>query len=623
MTKPGRQLSADDVFGKTDIERRRGRRSPCYVVVRKQSDIMLKQTIVHELYHCVQLQENPGRAGKPVLFEDSAANFFAYFLYAWRNPPSDDTGDGDAPHHYDPSLPLYDPEQRYRASLFYMYRHNRGQKVGEMDRWITAHEKNNTDMVLKRKTLAGDSALADAFANFAVKFHNKGIYYDSKELPERPFLVTTQSVESEPTTDINIPTVGSPPAEQKIDRLLSWTFRKFSVTLAPGQTISASVSWIGTPAPKVAVWRRVMSSGQPPSGWYRFKPKVLQSNCDAAGSTHEFLVVPITAEEEVNGAIRFVREKDAKCKCPGRTPPGQGPTKRSPQNEDLQARQGGNGTQEPLTTSSRRPLPPASQLGTEAPSRIPLATTTPRATEGFTTPTPDAPRRLPYDEVGGGDDSGGAWVDPGPETDIVEDSNDPAEEGNDDDLSCHEPTLSGPSCVIGRWVANKASMDAHMQDPYYYWTGSSGQKLTSVSGSYTITYEQIPGSADDHIEVTSHEKLVEVQLISDNRSGEVWGRLNSTFFADGSVGVTAGDGGFNPAGPESGYITRHVTTMKGSGSTAVTTPDGSRYSRTTRSSPTRMATGPEALNSRTLVLVPPCTITTRATFAKSYVFDRL
>ena len=619
LAKPDRKITDENFLGLTDIKRQ-STGNPCYVVVRRQPDLLLNQTIAHELYHCVQLQERPESAGQSVLFEDSAANFFAYFLYPWKNPDNtdDDNGDRGAPHHYNPSEALY--AQKYQASLFYMYRHNRGQTVVEMDRWITKHEVDNDDMALKRRTLAGDSALADAFAKFAVYFHNKRIMYDSFLLPERPVLVTSQPV-AQTTKDINLAAVGQS-GEQKVDDLLSWSFQKYSIRLAPGQAVSGTVSWQGTPAPKVVVWRRVVPSGKPPSGWSRFRSGVLQSGCDAEGILHEFLVVPVAEAERVSGTIRFVRDEDAKCKCPGKTP-GQGPVRRSLEKPDLQVRQGGNGTgtQTPQTTLTVRP--PASQLQSE-PSRIPATPTAHPTTGGFVTPTPEAPQHPTGgdgEEPGWTQDSEGPWSRPGPEEDIIEESNDPADGQDEEDLSCHEPALSGPSCVIGRWVANKASMDAHMGSPYYYWTGGSQDNISSISGSYTISFGQNTSGSGEYMTVPIHEKLVELQLLTEIRTGKPSSHLNTTTFTEGAASLQpADDTGFNPAGPETGYITRHETTMNFTGSTLVTPPEGGAPFFTF---PYLPGTGP-----RGIYFTYTCTASTlyynrTGSYARSYVFDRV
>ncbi|OAL44146.1 hypothetical protein IQ07DRAFT_592583 [Pyrenochaeta sp. DS3sAY3a] len=540
------------------------RGTPCYVAVRPlPNNQLLSGTIAHELYHCVQYQEKPKRLGKPALFEDGVANFFEYFLYAWEDPPNtafDLGGDDGAPHHYEPFKPLY--EQPYRSSLFFMYRHNRGMTVLEMDQWVAKHEENNDNPDLKRADLAADTTMANAFARFAVQFHDKKIYYDSRDLPKRPFVKTSQAI-VETSENINLATAGDK-TEHKIERMRSWTFQKFSAILTPGQTITATVSWTDTPKPTVIVWHRAITGGKPSSEWKKFESHLLQSNCDTVASTHEFLVVPITKENEVTGGINFVRGKDAKCKCSSKQP-GQGPIRRSQEDAGLEVRQEGNNTQPVEQTTQTWQLPTPAEAETLSPSTT---------TNGFTSPTPETPR-------GPDDGFDGPWSTPRPEENISEEPASPTDPEEEEDESCTPPPSSSQSCLIGHWTANKASMDSHMTNPYFRWTGSSGLSRSSLSGSYSISFTQNTPSQSNTATTTSllvalHEDLNELQLLTDRRTGAPDSRLNSSYSTQGFAMISVDERGFLPVdGKEAGYIKRmDDETMVHSGSTLVTDPQG-------------------------------------------------
>jgi hypothetical protein len=81
-------------------------------------------------------------------------------VYFLSNEPA---GNGGAPHHYNPSVPLYRKGQKYTASLFFMYLHNVGRTFSDVDRWVAKHKRKKGELII-REALANDAArLAKTF----------------------------------------------------------------------------------------------------------------------------------------------------------------------------------------------------------------------------------------------------------------------------------------------------------------------------------------------------------------------------------------------------------------------------------------------------------------------------
>ncbi|KAM7208543.1 hypothetical protein V8F20_001224 [Naviculisporaceae sp. PSN 640] len=611
---------------------------------------MLQHTIAHELYHCVQFERRPKRPDL-ALFEDAVANFFEYYLYPWLNPSnSAKTGDRGAPHHYNSSKPLYD--QTYSASLFQMYRHNRGFSLKEMDDWVAKRKALTPDMAPRRKVLADDKAMAKAFTTFAKAFHDKGIFYDSTHLPPKTVLQTL----------INVRTIDMiPPAQSElvlvaegeefvrdIDEMHSWTFEKYTATLPVGKRISVDITWTAPgqkQTPNVVVWKRVVVAGQAPSKWSRFKKAgILQSNCgssNTAKNTYEFLVVHISRRPVVNGVIRFVREKDAKCKCPSPTPGRQVPralTGHGHQHE-LQVRQEGNGTEQEGTWSAR---PAITELATRLsptqimPSALTTASQTQVSTPGFSVAPPPGPSPShPIPSIAPGADLDNPGIDDAEEEEQApEPDSEEAKDGEGEAVSCDlPPPPTGPSCLIGRWVANQASMEQHMKDPYWGSTGRHDYNLTAIPGSsYSITFGSLIAGGDDLsggiITVRLDEKLIERLVEMEIRTGERVSYVTSTTTGGGETSISAEGSGFHPLGPESGWITRHVAPPGRWNSTQVIEevpirgPGGGGNWNYTITDP-RYQRGP-----RGVYFSYNCTASTlfyeyHGSYARSYVFDRV
>jgi hypothetical protein len=605
LTDPGRQLStgtnsSNAPAGISVISPDSSAGSPCFLAIAgRLMGLGLQHVVAHELYHCVQYQERPDRRNGTTLFEDGAANFFEYFLYASENPDGA-FADGGAPHYYDPSTSLI--EQDYQSSLFFMFRHNKGQTHQDLDAWIKKRSVYQSDAA-ERQLLASDAAFVKAFAAFACFFNNKKIYYDSPQLPRRPFLVTSEPV-LEIVKEVNIGTVGDA-TEQVIDQMPSWTFRRYSITLFPGQTISARAVWTGTPAPAVVVWQRILRAGKKATAWTRFAPGIVHSGCGTAQKTVEFLVVPVAATETVTGRIRFVRENNAKCSCPTG---GQGAKRRSLLGPALEERQQGNDTG-PQTTGTWRPLPPPTQLAGGTSGLAP----TPTNSEGFVTPTPDMPQDLPAD-----DESDGPWTQPGDAEDVLDDDGQGAG-GGDDDEDCHEAPVGG-SCVLGRWAANKESMDRHMQDPYYRYT-PSGMRRSSVSGTFTLDFSFNSGDGDSMV-AALHEQLAEKQILTETSTGEVAWYLNSEFSTGVVALVEAQGSSFSSLGPEEGIITRTVAGQNITGSVALV-PGSSRYQPMNFAYYEGMKGPPRGVYFSYNCTGSTLSLTTSESTVHSFVFDRV
>lgn len=348
--------------GKTSAEKDGG---PCHVVIKiipEKPAVYLAQQIAHELYHCVQFQEHPNLIPPEKVFLwvlDGSANFFTYLQYPMD--PSTDL-DANAPHYYDPKVPLYHDDQQYTSCLFFHFLLNSGWSLEQIDTWVRTRKLLGESA--EQAALAADPKIGDAFGKFATMFHDKKIYFDANSL----YRINTDmqpgnEVPARPLEGINLPEVGDKDFLD-IEDVVSWTFKKYSVRLQDKQTVSTTLTWAKAPAPNVVVWSRALRQGKRPSAWAKTLPKV-HSGCNGAVD-YEFLVVPITDADTVSGTLHFKREEDDKCSCPVKSP-GSAPIKRIPaidgRNVDLLVpRQQGNHSGSctaSLTTSSPTQGPPS------------------------------------------------------------------------------------------------------------------------------------------------------------------------------------------------------------------------------------------------------------------------
>ncbi|OAK98462.1 hypothetical protein IQ06DRAFT_337876 [Phaeosphaeriaceae sp. SRC1lsM3a] len=548
--------STEDIkpYGLTDADPTTG--TPCNVAIwiwPSRSNKLLAHTIAHELYHCVQRMSSPQTVHGWV--EEGSAMFMEYFQYTWDPTKAEDD---IAPHHYNPSEPLYGLANRYTSSLFFMFRHNLKFTLRNIEKWVQTRVATPADGELA--ALANDQLLADAFARFAVKFHNKGIRYDSAKGKKKKTLVTTNPVITAADVKIDLPAEGAT-GEQEIT-MESWTFQKYKIQLVPGQTVSAAADWThdsGKPEPKVVIWRRVVRQGKSPSAWSKFRPGSLQSGCSKTTTWYEFLVVPVTEEARVEGYLRFTRQKDAKCACPVRGP-GSGPTKRSISRPDLVARQEGNVTRIPSSATSTSALLDT-QLTVLKPLPQPtLPPNTPPSVEsndGQDWPEGDT------DDSWRDSDSGTGGEDEGQ---VEEEDIDETGSTDNEEPPCDESAPSGPSCLIGTWKANKASMDAHLAKPEYRYHPSNEINST-FTGSLTFTFGLDPTASTTSMKLPLIDKLIEEQLLV--MKSATTGPPEVTFFTaitsilDVLAWVSVDANGFRPLGPESGSLRRNVTASTG------------------------------------------------------------
>ncbi|KAF1995592.1 hypothetical protein P154DRAFT_623841 [Amniculicola lignicola CBS 123094] len=480
--------------------------NPCHVLVKiKAIDDpalayldadLLRHNIAHELYHCVQFQELPGRPDDMILVQwisDGPANFFEFFQYPGN--PKDDLE--NCPQDYYPEIPL--TKQSYASSLFFISLHNSGWDLKRIDAYVRSHllrPLGQDDIV----DLAQDSVMQDAFGEFAKSFHDKQIFFDSPQLPKKFRVRLQHGIPIMPLKEVNLPAEGATD-DHKLADLESWTFKKKKVVLQPGQTVSVTVDWKasgGSAAPRVILYHRLVRTGNKATQWVKWagsSPEVLiHKGCEKAPITYEFLIVPVAGVKKIEGNLHFVREQKATCAC--KLPGASVPVKRSPiagPHLNLQTRQdsGRNSSGNSIISQSAKPTEASPTLRLETPITLTLMTPTPSLV--LTDPTP------PEGQEGLEDwDSNTSWLD-----NIPVDTSDP--DGDDSNNPSTEPTTDEEncphSCVLGNWVATPASMELHSQDQYfgYYPTGflrATAKKPTSYTIRITPNSSAVSESGD-------------------------------------------------------------------------------------------------------------------------------
>jgi hypothetical protein len=211
--------------------------------------------------------------------------------------------------------------------------------------------------------------------------------------------------------------------------------------------------------------------------------------------------------------------------------------------------------------------------------------------------------------------SGENGEEPAEEIDIDETGN-----INEEDPSCDEPPVSGPSCLIGTWRANKASMDAHFVKPEFAYR-PHGEINSTFSGSLTFTFGQDPSASDTSMMLPISDKLLEEQLlvVKSTTTGppEITWFFAITSILEGFAAVSV-SGGFRPLGPEIGMIARNIT-----GSSGVAEVSSGRGQTPSVSASDGRRTRPQGI-----IFDYNCTASTlyynaRSSSVKSYVFDRV
>ncbi|KAJ9653506.1 hypothetical protein H2201_009137 [Coniosporium apollinis] len=259
--------------------------------------IRLKETVAHELYHCVEDE------GRPLLTENNgtiwwlegAAAFFGHLLYPNR-------GGAVNLQNYQPNAPLY--KQTYPTALFFQFLSNFVWPTEHINDWIRKQPPQPDDSKWARGQLSSDAKMREVFPNFAARFVDRQITF-ADGTPVR----TINEVYSD-LLDVTLASDGA--QATKHIQVGPWAMQMLKVTLHVAERIELEFR-SGDPN-TMFQYRQV---GAAINSWNRgFKtPQVIHDGCDEVDKSYEFLVTS-TADVDIEEVdFVFTRKKLGDCKC--------------------------------------------------------------------------------------------------------------------------------------------------------------------------------------------------------------------------------------------------------------------------------------------------------------------
>jgi hypothetical protein len=246
-------------------------------------DIDFKQTVAHELYHCVQDRFGQKATGA----KHQNANWWkegtASFMGNWFYPDSSTRAEEDNIRLYDPTLSLYtDVENGQAATLFFQFMNNvQWQDPIQMNEWMI-QQKFYEDMADQVTEMSSDSDLYPNFPGFATAFHDSSITFKD----ESP---VTGLIEIVPTP-FNVPDSDSFDYPMSV---APWTINVYQTTFTTSSTVEMTYSPIEPSDQQTILQYREESN----NGWSTISPgdtvtlPIPSTNtCPPGGSTWTFIL---------------------------------------------------------------------------------------------------------------------------------------------------------------------------------------------------------------------------------------------------------------------------------------------------------------------------------------------
>lgn len=280
--------------------------------MRRATMAVNKQTIAHELFHCVQWQQFGPDAffGTGVVSHDwwieGGADFFSAVVYPNVND------EWNWSRYYHPSQPLY--KHSYAASVFFEWIYN-NPNAGISAAGIWEFMKTFTltyDWDTEASRVAALSQMADWFPSFIEAHEGKGV-------PDTDGVSLVPRFHPMPTHRFTTSLSKSSPSSEHTIKLLSFTGDLSVTQLKEGQTLSLSYT---SQSDELKVKYKLDLGNAYEDEWQEIKQGdeiTLKLPCGQGGAL-QLLTTNIAATEQ-SMAVKIVRKKKEKCSCKSKDGP--------------------------------------------------------------------------------------------------------------------------------------------------------------------------------------------------------------------------------------------------------------------------------------------------------------
>ncbi|KAG0275455.1 hypothetical protein BGZ95_008772 [Linnemannia exigua] len=265
------------------------------------SDIeLVKQTVAHELYHCVEYKNTVGftKAGldgeaASVWWIEGAADYFSNMVYPYSNT------EWLSNINYIPSVPLYinDP---YGCNLFFQFLASNLDDAS-INKWI-AEQPLEDDVYVERSRLSQDSLMQAQFPQFAQRFAEALIKdTDGSYIPVRPMDLNTLDATLAEGESKDLP-IAVP----------SFSFIVYTATIPNGQTIDIRFD---TTDPQTDLYFRKAGDVMTPFAPFVISQTISTSCQSTSGATepYEFLFVSTANQDYATGTLHLTRTPNPEC----------------------------------------------------------------------------------------------------------------------------------------------------------------------------------------------------------------------------------------------------------------------------------------------------------------------
>ena len=271
-----------------------GTTSRCYVRIEDADDLTIEQTIVHEVYHCVEDSNRNGNAPPPDVFNswyiEGVAEFYAADYYPFHQ-------DNAWIRNYDPTIPLY--KQSYEVSLFFVFAHGYGWSYDDIND-LVFNEPQAKSFADCLNSLSSNTDIEKTFPAFAQAFSNNLITYSDGSSVDPETSPGPLKFQPLPITD-----GGSTPWPVQAP---TFTIDEFSLSLDPGQ--SFTVTWKPTSKQTSMFYRQV-----PATDWIDMTTDEASFalTCDDDAAVLDFLFTCTDNTDQGSGTLLFTQINKQDC----------------------------------------------------------------------------------------------------------------------------------------------------------------------------------------------------------------------------------------------------------------------------------------------------------------------